>query len=203
MLAQGKREKAHRLLVAANRYEPCDENAFNLALIELNLCHYQTANRMMEELRSKVTNNPMLLVSLGQSYLLLNRWDDAIDVFGELAQLYPNNATFTSLHSLSLNAILRDKYRMCLDLQYQASILADSGKAEEALELLKTAADLSPQDAVLMNNIGVLMLRLKKDPKATLHYFAKAVELSPNSDKFKRNYRKVWQKQKPQNRPSS
>ncbi|PKN80009.1 MAG: hypothetical protein CVU48_03675 [Candidatus Cloacimonetes bacterium HGW-Cloacimonetes-1] len=189
--------------MSANRYEPSDENAFNLALIELNLCHYQTANRIMEELRSRVTNNPMLLVSLGQSYLLLNRWDDATDAFGELTKLYPHNATFASLLSLSVDAILRDKYRMCLDLQYQASILADSGKAEEALEQLKTAADLAPQDAVLMNNIGVLMLRLKKDPKATLHYFAKAVELSPNNDNFKRTYRKVWQKQKPQNKPSS
>ena len=203
MLAHGKRQKAYRLVARANRVDPSDENVFNLALIELNLCHYQSAQQIMAELRTRVTGNPMLLVSLGQSYLLLNQWDAATDTFAELAQLYPKNATFGHLLSVSQDAVMRDKYRLCIDLQYQASIQADAGNTEKALEHLITAADLAPTDATLMNNIGVLMLRLKKDQKTVLQYFGKAVELSPNNERFKRNYRKVWQKVKPQNRPSS
>ncbi|MFO7659590.1 MAG: hypothetical protein R6V77_01645, partial [Candidatus Cloacimonadaceae bacterium] len=63
-------------------------------------------------------------------------------------------------------------------------------------ELLQKAAGLTPDDAALHNNLGALKLKLKYPLKDVMADFYKAMHLSPDNDRYKRNYRRVWQKSK-------
>ena len=95
---------------------------------------------------------------------------------------------------LAKDPVGRDKFVSSLDLQFQASLLEEEHKNREALEILQKAAGLSPNDAALHNNIGALMLKLKYPLKEVMDAFSKAMQLNPDNERYRKNFRKVWQK---------
>jgi len=111
-----------------------------------------------------------------------------------LLQAHPDNNLVKSLVSLAQDPLQRDRFSASLDLQYQAALQQEAGQYMEALALLLKAVGLTQDDAPLYNNMGALKLKLKYPLKEVLADFSRAMQLSPDNDRYKRNYRKVWQK---------
>ena len=133
-------------------------------------------------------------ITYGQCLMLAKRFTDAENLYNQLLETNPENNLLKLLLVLSQDPVGRDKFASSLDLQFQASILQEQNKPQAALDLLQKAAGLTPDDAALHNNLGALKLKLKYPLKEVMADFPQAMHLSPDNDRYKRNYRKVWQK---------
>jgi len=193
-LLYGKRRRALAMFERLCRWSDTPENRFNLALAKMNLRDYETALELLEPIHKVLPNQLFAGITYAQCLMLAKRFSEAEKVYHQLLESNPENNLLRMLLKLSQDPIGRDKFASSLDLQFQASILEEGQNIQKALELLQTAAGLTPDDAALHNNIGALKLKLKYPQKEVMADFSKAMHLSPDNDRYKRNYRKVWQK---------
>ncbi|MDD2331694.1 MAG: hypothetical protein PHI68_03465 [Candidatus Cloacimonetes bacterium] len=188
----GSTLRAFRLFERVSGLEPGAHNLFNQALALYSLCRYEDALQILENI--DMPENAMLGMMKGQVYLLTCQWDKAEAQMRELCGLNPNRQRFTQLLNIAIDPILRDKYRLGLDLQLRSAMLQEDGNYRQAYELLCKASELRPDDASIQNNLGVLAMKQKLSSKAVLGHFSAAVHLAPDDDRFKRHYLKVWRK---------
>jgi len=193
-LAFGSRRKAFRLFTKAVALEPSPANLYNLALAHLNLLEYEKALPVFERIYDPDKPEPLTALSIGQTYLLLDRWREAVKVFQNLAARYPQLKTLADYATMASNPERRERYRRSTGLQFQAMLAREDGDSRQALALLREAEPFATEDAVMMHNIGVLMMELKEDKELTLSYFRKSMALAPENVHFKKHFRKVWQK---------
>jgi len=197
-LVYGNRSKALAIFAMLCRWSDTPDNQFNLALARMNLRQYTEAIALLEKIHKILPNQLFAGVTYAQCLMLARRFEEAEALYSELLEANPGNNLLSMLVSLSQNPVGRDKFATSLDLQYRASLLAEEKKTAEALSLLKQAVELTPDDAALHNNLGALKLKLKYPLKEVMADFSRAMQLSPDNDRYKRNYRKVWLKsQKP------
>ena len=178
------------------RWSDTPENRFNLALAKMNLRNYDEAIKLLEPIHSQLPNQLFAGITYAQCLMLAKRFSDAEKVYSSLLDFSPENKLLKTLDALSQDPVGRDKFASSLDLQFQASILEEQNRHKEALEMLQTAAGLTTDDAALHNNIGALKLKLKYPLNEIMADFSRAMHLSPDNDRYKRNYRRVWQKSK-------
>jgi len=178
------------------RWSDTPENRFNLALAKMNLRAYKEAIELLEPIHTQLPDQLFAGITFAQCLMLAKRFSEAEKVYEHLLDVNPQNSLLQTLHALSQDTAGRDKFASSLDLQFQASILEEQKEHQKALQLLLTAAGLTPDDAALHNNIGALKLKLKYPLNEVMADFAKAMQLSPDNDRYKRNYRRVWQKSK-------
>jgi len=193
-LLYGKRRRALALFNILCRWSPTPENQFNLALCKMNLREYEQAIELLEPIHKLIPDQLFAGITYAQCLMLAKRFTEAEEVYSHLLSFNPENSLLKLLAALSKDPVGRDKFVTSLDYQYQASLLQEAKQPQAALDLLKKAVELTPEDAALQNNMGVLMLKLKYPIADVMAAFAKAMELSPDNDRFKRNYRKVWQR---------
>jgi len=195
-LLYGKRKRALALFEMLCRWSDTPENRFNLALAKMNLRAYKEAIELLEPIHTQLPDQLFAGITFAQCLMLAKRFSEAEKVYEHLLDVNPQNSLLQTLHALSQDTAGRDKFASSLDLQFQASILEEQKEHQKALQLLLTAAGLTPDDAALHNNIGALKLKLKYPLNEVMADFAKAMQLSPDNDRYKRNYRRVWQKSK-------
>jgi tetratricopeptide (TPR) repeat protein len=193
-LLYGSRKKAVAMFERILRWSDTAENRFNLALARMNLREYETAIELLKPIHSQLPDQIFAGITYGQCLLLARRFEDAGAVYDKLLEANPQNNLLKMLSGLSRDPVGRDKFSASLDMQLQAALLEAENRNSEALELLQKAAGLTPEDAALFNNTGALKLKLKYPLKEVMADFHKAMHLSPDNDRYKRNYRKVWQK---------
>ncbi len=193
-LLYGKRRKALALFEMLCRWDDTPENRFNLALGRMNMRQYDDAIALLEPIHKQLPNQLFAGVTYGQCLLLARRFEEAKALYEELLQTNPDNNLLKTLQALSRDPVSRDKFSSSLDLQFQASLLQEEGKWEEALALLQKASGLTPEDAALHNNLGAVLLKLKRPLSEVMAEFQQAMHLSPDNDRYKRNYRRVWAK---------
>lgn len=195
-LLYGKRKRALVLFEMLCRWSDTPENRFNLALAKMNLRAYKEAIELLEPIHTQLPDQLFAGITFAQCLMLAKRFSDAEKIYEHLLDVNPQNSLLSTLHMLSRDPVGRDKFASSLDLQFQASILEEQNDHQTALQLLLTAAGLTPDDAALHNNIGAIKLKLKYPLNEVMADFAKAMQLSPDNDRYKRNYRRVWQKSK-------
>lgn len=195
-LLYGKRKRALFWFEMLCRWSDTPENRFNLALAKMNLRAYKEAIELLEPIHTQLPDQLFAGITFAQCLMLAKRFSEAEKVYEHLLDVNPQNSLLQTLHALSQDTAGRDKFASSLDLQFQASILEEQKEHQKALQLLLTAAGLTPDDAALHNNIGALKLKLKYPLNEVMADFAKAMQLSPDNDRYKRNYRRVWQKSK-------
>jgi tetratricopeptide (TPR) repeat protein len=193
-LLTGNRKKALALFQMLYNWSPSAENQFNLALCLLNLRHYDEACVLLQSIHDRLPDQLFAGITYAQCLLLAKRFEDANQIYHKLLEANSSNHTLPLLITLCNDTVGRDKYVTSLDLQFQASLLQDDKQYQTALDMLQTAAGLTPDDAALHNNLGALKLKLKYPPEAVMADFAKAMELNPGNDCYRRNYRRVWQR---------
>lgn len=193
-LVYGKRQKALALSELVLGWSDTPENRFNLALARMNLREYEKALPLLESIHTLIPDHLFAGVTYGQCLLLAKRWQEAAEVYTKLLDENPDNLLLSKLLAMSKDPVGRDRFTVSLDLQYEAAILMDNKDYSAALELLLKAVVLTPEDAALYNNIGTLKLKLKHSLPEVMQAFSRAMQLSPDNDRYKRNYRKVWQR---------
>ena len=193
-LLYGKRRKALALFNLLCKWSPTPENKFNLALCKMNLREYEQAIELLEPIHKLIPNQMFAGVTYAQCLMLAKHFTEAEAVYQQLYEQNPDNNLLKVLITLVQDPVGRDKFVTSLDIQYQASLLEENKKPEEALKLLTKAVELTPEDAGLHNNIGAVKLKLKYPKAEIMADFSRAMQLSPDNDRYKRNYRKVWQK---------
>jgi hypothetical protein len=65
------------------------------------------------------------------------------------------------------------------------------GRYDKAIELLRLAADRTPNSAALWNRLGVLLATRRKDISGALDALGKAIELEPNNPAYMNNFGKI------------
>jgi len=193
-LVLGSRRRAHRLFQKAAAREPSPSNLYNLALAHLNLLEYDQARQILESIFDPEKPEPLTALGLGQTYLLLDRWQEAVNVFQKLSDCYPQLRTLADYAAMAAEPERRKCYSQSTDLQFQAMLAREDGDRRQALKLLQEAESLAPEDAVLKHNIGVLLMELKADKELILSYLRQAMALAPENIPFKKHFRKVWAK---------
>ena len=197
-LLYGKRRKALALFSTLYQWAPTTENQFNLALCRMNLREYEPAIDLLQPVHNLIPDQLFAGITYAQCLMLAKRFKEAEEVYQRLFSINPENNLLKLLITLAQDPVGRDKYVSSLDFQYQASLLQEEKQLKESLDLLLKAVELTPEDAALHNNIGALKLKLKYPLQEVMTCFAIAMKLSPDSDRYKRNYRKVWQKSQSQ-----
>lgn len=193
-LLYGRRHRALVIFEKLYKWSPTPDNQFSLALCHMNLCEYDQAIELLEPIHKMIPDQLFAGITYAQSLLLAKRFEDAKEVYYNLLQSNPDNNLLKKLYDLAQDPVGRDKFAISLDLQFQASLLEEENSPAEALDLLNTAVGLTPDDAALHNNIGALKLKMKFPPREVMQDFARAMQINPDNDRYKRNYRKVWQR---------
>lgn len=195
-LLKGNRRKALVLFQMLDKWSPQPENKFNLALCLLNLRSYAEACLLLQPIVDKLPDQLFAGITYAQGLILLKRFEDAAQVYHQLLDKHPNNHLLPVLIALLQDPVARDKYATSLDLQFLASLQQEQKQYQTALQTLQSAILLTPDEAALHNNLGALQLKLKFPPEDVMPSFARAMELSPDNERYQRNYRRVWQKVK-------
>jgi tetratricopeptide (TPR) repeat protein len=193
-LLYGKRRRALALFNLLCKWSPSPENQFNLALCKMNLREYAEAIELLQPIHRLIPDQMFAGITYAQCLMLAKRFTEAEEVYAHLLSVNPDNNLLKLLTTLAQDPVGRDKFVTSLDYQYQASLLQEEKQPQAALDLLKKAMELTPEDAALHNNLGALMLKLKYPIAEVMAAFSRAMQLSPDNDRFKRNYRKVWQR---------
>ena len=95
---------------------------------------------------------------LGDIYSRQGNADKAMEVFGQAAELYPEDA----------------------DIQSQLlNLYVQTGQAEQAMAEYRAAVDQDPNNEMLLYNYGSLLLEAEEFDEA-IHYLGRAVEVSPD-----------------------
>ncbi len=187
MLMRGDHEKAYKIFEKNLFLNNSPQNQYNLSVALIGLGRYREADNFLSKLSEQYPDNEMILTCLGETSLMLGKWQNAIDIFEKLKSLNKFRKLYEKYSEISKDPILRDKFTTARKKINLAQKEIGAGNYKKALELLKFAAELQPDDAWLMNNIGSLMLTLKENPRDAYPYFEKAVILNPDNEKFKNN----------------
>ncbi len=199
-LLYGNHQKALRIMERLYHWSGSDEDSFNLAFCLISLRQYGQALELIEPIYRKSPGELFIGSSYAQCLLLTRQWETAKNILQSLQPAHPTDLILKKMIEVVENPVERDKYVTSLDWQFEASLQRDREEYAAALELLLKAVELTPKDAQLQNNIGAVMLRLKYPAEKAMKHFQKAMEIEPNNDTYKRNYRKAWLKKGKQTR---
>jgi predicted O-linked N-acetylglucosamine transferase (SPINDLY family) len=186
-----KAEAAYREFLAL---EPNDVFAGNnLGYAMLMQGRFEEAERQFSETLERAGNSPE--VSYNMRFLLMRegKLDEAREMFREQLRANPDN--WTSELGLALGLAVRGSYsealRNMLDILDLfpkdvkvwgdvAKVLTSLEKFEDAIEVLKTAAEFAPDCAGIHNNLGASYVQINLHGPA-VHHLRKAIALEPDN----------------------
>ncbi len=163
-----------------------EEVTFYLGLSLMLMFKYNEALNYFERIPHD-TNNPLMLSSMGFSFLMLRKWAEARDIFVKLVELNPQNREYKKFHNLSMDVINREKFVIMKEKMALADELMKERKYQEAFDTVIEAKNLVSDDAEIYNYLGIISTHLKKSPVEIYAFFEQAVILDPNNRGYKQN----------------
>ena len=130
----------------------------NQAFALLNVGMEDDAIAPLEMAIEKGDSQKNTFLFLGDIYNRQGNMDKAMEVFGQAAELYPED---TDIQSQLLN------------------LYVQTGRADEAMTEYQAAIDLDPNNEMLLYNYGSLLLEAEQFDEA-IHYLGRAAEVSPD-----------------------
>ncbi len=134
-------------------------------------------NQEMEEWKKalSVVNNERYMINLGNSYLKLGRYQEAIALFKRAIQLNPNSAKSyynlgMALEHIGKNEEAKKQYQMAINKDPHlldayinlGALLGEMGDYQEALKVLKSAIRIAPDYFPAYYNIAIAYSRMGK-----------------------------------------
>jgi tetratricopeptide (TPR) repeat protein len=169
------------------------EDRFNLGLALMSSQKYEEAAKFLEKVYAEYPENMLNILSLAECFLMLSKWQKAVELYQELLQQQPQNKTFQKYHKISEDPVAREKYVKSKKLLNSAILDLDKKKDKVALQKLLEAEKYYPDNPTIIFNIGSVYILLKEYEKA-YKYLEKAISLAPNSKKFHKNFEFVKKK---------
>ncbi len=130
-----------------------------LGAIAINEHQDSAAIEQFKQVTKMAGWNVQAWVRLGGLYFDNKKYEEAVKVMNEAAQLFPDDFTVNLILGLSL---------------------AQSNKAAEAKPYLKKAVDINPNDVNALSAYGFTLNQLKENEEAA-EYLKKALKLSPDN----------------------
>jgi protein O-GlcNAc transferase len=191
--------RAGNLGEARRLYEQVLESAplhglalFRSGLLELQAGHPEIALIRIEQASAAAPDDVRYRVGLGQTFQMLNRWQEAADAYESALRLQPDFPDISNSLGVCLQrggrlAQAATAYRRAL-IQHPGNaaimanlgtVLREAGDLDEAVELLRAATDIEPRVASHAVNLGIALCGLR-DFSAAQRVLSQAVALAPD-----------------------
>lgn len=185
-LVKGNYKKAGAALNKALELADNTANRFNLGVYLLSQQDFAEAEKIFISIENEYPDNEINRMLLFECKMLMEKWEEALEEIEKLHSSNPAKQDYKILVQVADDVIAREKYRKVKLLKYRAQNELAGRKHSEALNSLKEAEELSPEDPEILNNIGSIFLHQKDNIKA-FSYFEKAVKLDSENEIIKKN----------------
>ena len=184
-LQDGDFETTKKEAATALKINPRDfQAALTLAKGVLFSKDFKTAEKMLNELQTKVPENVEVLGSLGLTYMALKQPDKAQQTFEKVLTLQPDNAkAFAFLLQIAQNTSTQkdelikmtqaqiEKAPKSGDLQILlANLLLSTDQPDKALEIYQKAQDLAPENPQPYTMSALILTKQGKTDQAIAEY---------------------------------
>jgi len=163
------------------------QDLFTYSIILLSLGKYQEAEKYLDKIDKDYENNEIFGVTFGETKMMLRKWDQAKSIYRSLTEINPKHPGYQHYLTISGDVVAREKYVRTKELLSMADNLIFSRKHQEAFNKLLEAYELIPESSLILNNLGSLLLKMKKNYPEALQYFEKAYKLEPDNLEYKKN----------------
>lgn len=187
-LRKGKHEKALRHFEKALLISEEVSVVFNFVVALSALGNYQEAYSYLNKILTEYSDNEMALSMMLWVCMMLRKWDEAIALCEKIRLQFPSNQEFIHLYEILQNSEIRERFVAAQELIKQAEHAMLKKQNTDALNLLKRALEINPDEALAYNNLASIHYSLKEFAEAKV-YIKKAVELDPLNSKYKQNLR--------------
>ncbi len=185
-LSKMKLENALDCFQKANSINNSSENSFNLALSLMSLNQYSEAEKYFQKVYEDFPENEINSLALAESLLMQKKWKNSEKIYAELVKRNPDSKTYKKYLKRAKDVVAREKYVKSKELFESAQNELQKNNNEQAMKILKEAAEFDSENPNIMNNIGSILMSRKMFSEA-YGYFEKAVILAPNNKKFQKN----------------
>ncbi|MBI9031534.1 tetratricopeptide repeat protein [bacterium] len=187
-LRKGKHEKALKHFEKAMIISQEVSIIFNYVVALSALGKYSEAYPYLKKILSEYRDNEMAISLMLWVCMMLRKWEEAISLCEQIRLQFPSNQEFIHLYDILQNSELRERFISAHSLIKQADQKTLKKEYSEAVDLLKKALEINPDEALAYNNLASIhfTLKLKDEAKA---YIKKAVELDPLNKRYKQNLR--------------
>ncbi len=186
-LVKGRYVKAYHWMQKVLMISNTPEYQYDMGIILLSLYKYEEAVDYLHKVLIAVPDNEIALLAYAQSQSMLRHWEEATESFTHLAAQHPTNLSYQRYLELVRNSIKREKNICARELVNLAQTEVEKGQLNEALTHLREAEAFDPQNPQIPNNIGAILISLKRSNEEILDHFEKALSLDPENEKIKRN----------------
>ena len=193
LLTKGKLEKAYHHFEKAVMLNNSTNNRFYLGLAMMSLTQFAEAKKLFTDIRKEDKENELNLLSLAECNMMLRKWKEAENNYRELRRIFPNNKAYEEYLERSQDIIYREKYVIARELFSKAERALFNKNKEEALKHLLEAEEYNPNSTMILNNIASLYMLLKKYEEA-YPYIERAITISPNNQRYQKNYNAIKRK---------
>jgi len=187
LLSRGEFQKAYHFFSKALLINDTPQNVFVLALTLLSMGRVSEADKYLTKIKEHFKDNEIFLTTYAECKTLSRNWEEAKDVYNSLLNLFPNNPVYTHYINLLSDPVQREKYTHIRELITKSDKLSRENNNGEALKCLQSADEIAPNNALILNNIGSLLLSMRKEPEKILTYFRRACEIEPANVRYKKN----------------
>lgn len=182
-------EPASKLVIARKNNNASDQESQLVAANRaLELGRYESALELFQQLSSKNTRDPRILMGLAVAQQKTGLDDQAILTYESLLKIVPNNIDAV----INMSGLLQKQYpeialRKLLDLDEKhpgnpgiaaqlGMVYAQAGDSAQAMVALGKAAALQPENASHMYNMAIVADRTGKKQQA-INYYERALEV--------------------------
>ena len=186
---------------AAEQAETLDavRDTFNQGILAYNTGDFAAAAKAFEEVTLEDAEQPAVWANLGNCYSRMNENQKAMDAYNKAIELEPENANYhQNLGSIYAAMGQPEKAREIYEKAASMSVTLDpataainyfnmsityinSGKNQEASEVLRKAIELNPKHGESHYQLGIVLIGLN-DMEAAIAQLKKYIEIDPNGE---------------------
>ncbi len=194
LLMKGHAHKALDYFEKIVVQNPCDQNLFMLSLALVALNRYKEAEKHLETVYNAHGQNELVLLSYAECLTMLRKWDSAEVVFAQLTRLQPDYPRYREYLDMIRDSVKRDRFVISREFYAKAQLQVEEKLYEQALDNLMKAHQVDPENATVVNNIGSVLLLMRKPASEALEWFEKALALDPENHRFRENLQHIKRK---------
>lgn len=195
-LSRGNKDKAYQCFQKALLIDSNYINLYNMGLVLITMNQHKHALEYLEKVRKQFPENEVVLTTLAETYTLLRNWDEVISIYQGLKNEHPDFELYKKNLVRSKDPVAREKYARSRELFFKGMTEQENKQLNQAIDSLKEAIELDPENAMLYNTIGITMMMAGKSKAEITPYFEKAVQLSPKNEGYKHNLAKIKMQKK-------
>ncbi len=194
LLMKGQAKKALDYFEKVVLEDATEGSLFMMALALVALNRYKEAEKHLETVYNTYDRNELVLLSYAECLTMLRKWDSAEVVFAQLSRLQPNYKRYQEYLDMVRDPVKRDRFVISKEYYAQAQLEVENKEYTKALENLKKAHEIDPDNATVINNIGSVMLLMGQPANQALDWFEKALALDPDNPRFQENLKHLKRK---------